>query len=285
MSGTEKHWTTRDLELYHDGELDTARRAQLSDALRSDHDLCERLAVVRRVDEQLRTAFVHPEADQPRRPLMFIPFGYPALAAACLLIAVSAAGWFSVSRHPAESKVLAIRHDGANVTSKPEYQAIRVVFSLPVETRSDDVPTKRSVKVTKAKPYAGTLEGFLTRLDKEMAAGRIKQSLALLRGASDEQRTVAYLHVGARLRSATVAKQILDRLSPREQLFVCRLWVRMPVVQPTVFERLQRFSSQPELYKEVRQIVVQLVRDPRLRPWLHGYQLVALRNTKPDASG
>lgn len=285
MNRTKTHWTTQDLELYHDGELNEARRAELSDALRDDRTLCERLATVRRVDERLRTAFVRPEETQPRQPLTLAFYRHPALAAACLLVAVSTAGWLSVSRRSAEPKVLALSHEGENVTTQPDYQAIRVVLSLPVETLSDEVPNGRTLDTTKAKPDTKTLERFLTRLDRELDAGRIRESLALLRGTSDQRRATAYRHVGTRLRSAMVATQILDRLNPREQLFVFRLWARVPVVQPTVFERLRRFSDQPEWSEEVRQIATQLARDPRLRPWFHGYQLLAYKNTIPDVSG
>ena len=95
----------------------------------------------------------------------------------------------------------------------------------------------------------------------------------------------AYLRLGELLRSAHVVEQILDRLSPHEQLAVCGLWAREPVAQPTVFERLRRFSTEPELADDVRLIVAALAEDPRLRPWLQGYQLVGDRPTRQNVSG
>ncbi len=88
--GTEP-WTTLALELYHDEELDDTRRAELSEALRRDPALRERLASVRGVDETLRDALLD-ENPAERIPLVRALYrSRPALAAACVLIAVIAA--------------------------------------------------------------------------------------------------------------------------------------------------------------------------------------------------
>ncbi len=293
MSETKSDWTTEDLERYHDGELDAARRTELCEALRRDRDLCVRLATIRRVDDRLRTAFFHPQQNQPRKPLRLSRAPYPAIAA-CLLFAMSVTGWLAWDRPPSKpdapgGNVLAIRQDDAGTTNEPEYKAIRIVLSLRTETSREDATTKRALNVTQpvmaAKPDADTLDRFLARLDHEIAAGRIKQSLDLLRGVSDKRRTIAYHRMSTRLRSAMEAEQILDQLNPNEQLFVCSLWVRVPIAQPTVFERLRHFSAQPELSGEVRLIVAELARDPHLRPWFYGYQLVAGSNTRPNVQG
>ena len=62
-------WTTQELERYLDEELGNARRAELSEALRRDPALRERLATVRRVDELLRGAF-----EMRHRLSVFRPF-------------------------------------------------------------------------------------------------------------------------------------------------------------------------------------------------------------------
>ncbi len=49
MSPSTERWTTRDLELYHDGELDHERQSALGDALRRQTGEIEAGRLVRRV--------------------------------------------------------------------------------------------------------------------------------------------------------------------------------------------------------------------------------------------
>lgn len=287
MSGSTERWTTQELELYHDGELDAQRRSELGDALRRDLELRERFVTVCRVDDELRAAFLNERTARRRERWTVSPFARHVFAAACLLMAVSLTWWFASSQRSSRETLLVERPGDSNVTVKSEYQSIRVVFSLPVERTPMQPVVGHGTEPTSA-VATGTsenLRGFLARLDYALSAGRIEDTLDLLNGASEGQRTVAYRRLGELLRSAHVVEQILDRLSPHEQLAVCGLWAREPIAQPTVFERLRRFSTEPELADDVRLIVATLAEDPRLRPWLQGYQLVGDRPTRQNFSG
>lgn len=289
MSPNTECWTTRDLELYHDGELDHEKRSALGDALRRDPELRERFATVCRVDDELRAAFISEQAARHHGRRVLRPFARNVLAAACLLAAAGLTWWFASSQRPWRQTALVkdVHPGDSNTAPESEYHAIRVVLSLPVDSTLVQAVTEQGVEPLPASATTASEEvpRFLARLNHALVEGRIEDTLDLLDGASRTQRTVAYRHLGELLRSAYVAEQILDRLSPQEQLAVCSLWAHEPVVQPIVFERLRRFSREPELSNDVRSIVTKLARDPRLRPWLRGYQLGGDRPTRQTVSG
>ena len=291
MTRPTKTWTTEDLELYHDEELDPARRSELSAALRRDPALRKRLATVRRVDDLLAGALVA-ELPASRRSLRIVLSGRaPLVAAASLLIAVTAAGWFTVKHWPpGETRVAEdAPQRSSDAAAQVEYRAIRVVFSLPVRKTSPEtpsqVPTNASPDTKSVAAVAAVRDDapFLARLDWMLKTGRMQEALDLLNGASENQRAVAYRHMGNLFRSAYVAEQILDGLSPREQLAVCRQWARQPLVRPTAFDRLRRFSRQPGLSGEVDVVVAELAKEPELETWLHGYQLAGTDSSAEDA--
>jgi hypothetical protein len=95
-----------------------------------------------------------------------------------------------------------------------------------------------------------------------------------LDGASKDERGLAYRYIGELLRSAQLAEELLDRLTPREQVTVCGEWAREPGLRPVVFTRLRRLSQDPGLSEDVQVLVTRLAREPTLRSWLFGYQLV-----------
>jgi hypothetical protein len=76
------------------------------------------------------------------------------------------------------------------------------------------------------------------------------------------------------LRSASLAEQILNRLSPEEQIQVCGHWAREPAVQSVAFSRLRRFSTEPSLSKDVRVVLDRLAQNPALQSWVRGYRLL-----------
>jgi hypothetical protein len=127
---------------------------------------------------------------------------------------------------------------------------------------------------------------FLTRLDQAMGAERIEETLGLLAEASAGQRAIGYQYMGELLRSASVAEQILDRLSPQEQVQVCGHWAGEPVMQSLAFSRLRRLLDEPSLSKEVRVVVDRLARNPALHSWLRGFRLlnedIRLGTSKPS---
>ena len=292
MTRDTEPWTTQALELYHDEELDDTRRAELSEALRRDPALRERLASVRGVDETLRDALLDENPAEPLPLVRALCRSRPALAAACVLIAVTAAWALFPGRGPVERIEVAqtgdVQQPGPG--ARREYQGIRVLFSLPVQTplRATPVETARQVdeKAPTHERIATTFDasGFLSRVDRLLDSGQVEGTLDLLAGASEGQRAVAYRHMGELLRSAYVAEQILDRLSPREQVAVCSEWAGEPGLRPIVFDRLRRFSKVPELSDHVQVVVARLAEDGTLRSWLRGYQLVGPRPPGEDTA-
>jgi len=260
--------------MYHDGELDIKTRAELNDALRSDAELRARYAKVCRLDQELRNAFLNRPAMR-RRQRQPRHFRASALAA-CLLAAVSLTWWFTLDQRSSQDRPTIHNSAGSRAGIVSEYQPIRVVFAVPMGANRDRPEAKQ---VAKQQPdeteVAEDHAGFLDRFDDTLSTGSTERAMALLEKATGQQRVAAYRRLGAVLRSAESAEQILDRLGPQEQLAVCTVWAREPVAQPAVFERLRRLSKNPDLSEDVRRIVAGLSEDARLRPWLQGYQLLS----------
>jgi hypothetical protein len=60
MTRRRHNWTTLDLELFHDEQLDADRVTELSDDLRQHAALRARLATVRRLDDAMTAALAQP---------------------------------------------------------------------------------------------------------------------------------------------------------------------------------------------------------------------------------
>ncbi len=294
MSERVNRWTTEDLERFHDGQLDEPQRSALSEDLRRDPQLRERYATVRRIDELMHTALTTERVDRRDSWRLMSPFVVRALAAACLLVAVSAYWWFPRGGH-SSAKLQVAHSPDADQAAEPggtTYRPIRVVFSLPVRKAPPDAagevePLPESD--VGAEAVAAVVREnmiFLTRLDQAMGAERIEETLALLADASAGQHAVGYQYMGELLRSASVAEQILNRLSPEEQVQVCGHWAREPAVRSVAFSRLRRFLAEPSLSKDVRVVLERLARNPALHSWLRGYRLfdddIQLRKSAPS---
>lgn len=286
------HWTTPDLELYHDEELDAARRVELSDALRRSPDLRERLSTVRRVDDLVRCALVRefPARPSERRQVLYRIAMLGAVA--CVLAAVIASVWLAVQRRAARTVEVVERAAPLRLEDpvEPEYEAIRVVLSVPIRARparTVDEPAQPPDAPAYAEVASVVTDQrvvLLTRLEAALANRRIEEAIKLLDDASGSQRATAYRYLGQLLGSALVAREILDRLSAREQLAACREWAHEPARRPVVFARLRRLSKESDLAEDVRVLVAKLAEDPRLRSWIRGYQLAPPSLTGRGAS-
>jgi hypothetical protein len=186
----------------------------------------------------------------------------------------------SISQPLGEVQVLTVKAPGrTDEAVQPEYYPIRVVFSCPVRTVSrqtgDDQDARSTLEAGRKVVTVAMREDtdFLLQLGRALGAGRIEETLDLLSEASDDQRAAGYRYMGELVRSASVAEQILDRLSPQEQVAVCGQWARKPMVRPVAFDRLRLLSTQAELSEEVRVVVSKLAEDPTLRSWLRSYRL------------
>ena len=288
VNGNTKHITTHDLELYHDGELDPQRQFEIGEALFHEPALRERFATVCRVDERLRDGLLAERVTPPRHVYRMIrPLVPYAAAAAVLLFAAGSSWWLLPSRHASEvTSVVTTARTAGTTTAQSAYRPIRVVLSVPVRPSAQTAVADGEMEPTSPAPAASSEspEEFLARFDRALASGGMDQTLALLNNATESHRVEVYQRLGDLLRSAQVAEQILDRLSPQEQLVVCGLWARDSVVRPTVFRRLHRLSTDPGLSDVVRLTVTALAKDPRLRPWLRSYRLVDYRPEMRDGS-
>ncbi|MCH8243252.1 MAG: hypothetical protein IH897_11680 [Planctomycetes bacterium] len=288
MNEKDQPWTTRDLELFHDDELDDRKLDAMSDALRRDPALRDRLVSVRNVDDQLREFLLDPASSgEDRRASWSVSASWSAAAAACVLVSVSLL-WYVTGDGSPNGAPVVVQGDATPVetltkqvepsTNKSAYQPIRVVFTLPARTKQDE-ETVESVRPPEPpiEAHDPTLlppdnRPFLASLNRALAGGHVSQTVRLLRDAPSEQRTEAYRFLGELLRSAEVAEQILDRLPPREQLAVCKVWAHEPGRRPVAFDRLHRLSSDPELSGAVRTVIADLHQDPSLKKLLRSYR-------------
>lgn len=257
MNENSNEWTVTDLELFHDEELDASRTERLAHALRHDHQLRSRLADLRRLDDTVRAALHQPRPARRRVPTLYraVPI------AACLVLLAGITAWFT-----AIPAFHGHSHTPRRAAGAPEYDPIRIVFSIPVSTvRNRTAPA----------PAPGSRDtDFLTRLNEALAQGHLAEAMELTRDAKPDRRRLAYARLGEVLRSAQVAEMILDRLEPQEQLAVCRQWAAEPSLRPVVFTRLRRFAEVPAVSEQVASLVTDLSTTPALRTWLRSYQLV-----------
>lgn len=275
-------WTTEDLERLRDEELDATRRDELNEDLRRDPALRERLATVYRVDDALRVGLTEPDSTAHRHVGSTWSRSRFILAAASLLLAVTAVAWYAVLRPSSHSRNLAdgVGTEQHQVVEAVAYEPIRVVFSLPVHATRQDTPGPQTVTAERREqPDRSARSGFLARLKNALRTEQIQEALGLLDGASKDERGLAYRYIGELLRSAQLAEELLDRLAPREQVTVCGEWAREPGLRPVVFTRLRRLSQDPGLSEDVQVLVTRLAREPTLRSWLLGYQLVGRNST------
>ncbi len=287
-STTHDPWTTHDLELFHDDELDDRKRDAMSDALRRDPGLRDRLVSVQNVDEQLRDFLLDPASSgEDRRAPWSVRALSIAAAAACVLVSVSLLWYVTGDGSPNGVRVV-VQGDATPAdtstrqvetsTKKSVYEPIRVVFTLPARTKQDEETVE---SVPPPEPLAEANDPalvppdnrpFLASLNRSLAGGNVSQTVRLLRDAPSEQRTAAYRFLGELLRSADVAEQILDQLPPLEQLAVCKVWAHEPGRRPVAFARLHRLSLDPELSGAVRTVIADLHQDPSLKKMLRSYR-------------
>ena len=100
------------------------------------------------------------------------------------------------------------------------------------------------------------------------------RALELLDTAATDHRLAGYERFGELIRSTSTAKQVLDRLTPREQLTVCGTWARNRNLQSVVYPRLRQLTRDAQLSGEAVELVNQLAQDSSLREVLRSHQLL-----------
>jgi hypothetical protein len=259
MTKRRHNWTTLDLELFHDEQLDADRVTELSDDLRQHAALRARLATVRRLDDAMTAALAQPRtASSWKINTRVLHYA----AAACVGVFAVAIGWSWLSRPRGDFHAIP---EIAQATPR----SVRVVLSLPL-------PGEPEPNLQQASAIGSAQEEklFLTRLGGALSSGRIEEALGLLGGAAPAQRRLGYRYLGEVLQSAQVAEEVLDSLNTEEQIAVCGDWAFEPAIRPAVFERLRRLSRDPALAEKLRGLVAELSSQPALRSWLQSYQLL-----------
>lgn len=246
-------WTTLDLELYADDALPPESRERLSAALREDPALRERLAGVGRVDGLARRALETPPAASAPALRTGVPWRRVAALAACLALAALALK--AALRAPVAPLDPATNRAPGTPWSRATPSAVRVVLSLPA--------TAARGRASDAVPPAD--------LTSALAVGDVDRAAAVIAAADGEARDAQYRALGEMIRSAAAAEQVLDRLSPAEQLEACRRWAEQPRLRPAAFARLDRLSRSPELAREFALVISTLAERPELQAWVRSY--------------
>lgn len=269
-------WTMEEIELYHDGELEPARAAELDAALATDADLCRRLARVRALDHfagvTLRTAPM-PAPTRARAGLLRWGAGLVVVAALLALMLLPARVPVSFPS-PTPGPVVSI--DPPIRSSVPELldaAGVKVLASFEVVKPKRSSPSRppRSLAFEPETPVV--TEPQPAALSTQLASGDVDGALASLRSATPAQRDAALSTIGATLRSAMTVESVLDKLSPAEQLDVCAVWAREPRLRPVTFARLAQLQSNPELRDRVAALASQLAESRELLAWVRSYGL------------
>lgn len=254
-------WTTLDLELFHDGELDPARAAALSDDLRASPELRARLASIACADAAIeRVLTTLPARPAPKRSLAL-----PAAIAAALLILAGLASFFALQPVPAPiGRTQVARRDPAPIL--PEYKPVRIVFSLPFRGPAD------APRPADPLPIPDAPTDFTDQLDQALAAGRIDEAIELVKTAGPGDKQAAFRRFGEAMRSSDTATAALDALSAEDQVAACKTWIAAGHQRPFAMARLKMLGRRPELEAPIRLAVQELLADdPNLRTWVMSY--------------
>jgi hypothetical protein len=119
---------------------------------------------------------------------------------------------------------------------------------------------------------------LLTRLDTALANGDSAAAAQLIASADDASKPAMYRRLGAAMRSARTAADLLDRLPGEVAVDVCGAWIEQRTMQPLAMRHLSDRAANSALRDRVHQTVHDLLdRDPSLRPWMVSYVNWAVR--------
>lgn len=311
MSVGGSDWSDHELEQFHDGELVGPDAEALSEALRARPELRARLGEIARADGVILAALtVEKEAGVEGRDARGVAgrgvaarIGVrPVVWAAAAVLVIVGGGLLALknggsSRGVDAKKVPVLARNGdadgrdeKGGTSEP-YQAVRVVFSLPLKAgdtwgatasaaSATDEPAREKVIANTDQVVDVTGGEFIKRLDGALAAGRVDEALAMMKEARAEDREKAYARFGAAMRSSRSATEVMDALEPAEQVAACRRWIAAGTQKQFAMERLRMLGRRAELEESVRVAVRGLVaEDPSLRAWVMSYVPWAVQGT------
>lgn len=255
---TNRLWTTHELELYGDGELDETRHAALTDDLRRDPALRARLAAAVDLDRLLEQALASP-VEPSTAPPHLVGVGAGAAAAIVLLAAVI---W------------VVLTEPGSAPKPAPEpgitYDPVRLVLTVPARA-TDEEPPKGSEVEAASPPPPVMVAAPPPQFDEALARGDVGRALQLLAAAAPPQRESYYRRISELITSASAAEALLDRMTPRQQLEACGHMVGEGHLRRVAFERLGALWAEADLADDVRHLVDELAADPDYRSWLRSY--------------
>ncbi len=249
-------WTRQELELFHDGELDGVRHEAMTEDLRRDHRLRARLSQVRALNSLAERALTG--RDDKAAPIRIRrPRRYLAAAAAITLLGAVAYVASMILPQPADAP-------GSG------YDPVRVVLSIPVtatghSTRHPDAPSAGPVRSDPTDPY------FEDEFESALAQGRADEALRLVDGADPAQQAWSYRRISRLIASAAAAEDLLDRMTPDQQLRICAHWVDNGHLRRVAFERLGLLSTDTTVATSYDELVRRLAADPEYHSWLKSY--------------
>lgn len=264
-------WSDEQIEGFHDGELEAALSRAFARDLAADARLRERLRQVQRGDELVLRALTGP-AEGSARGIARGPAsawrGFPTLRAASAVLLASA-GVVIVS--------LALR-PGATRTPAPDPSALgpdadithvaparsRVLVSVSA-THADalfEAPTVPSTPTLNVR--ANALDAF--------AEGDLERALELTRAQAPTVRREALAAMGLALSVERRATELLDAMTPLEQIEACEVWASDPRFRAATFSRLRDLASHPELAPRVLELLNEMESQPELSTWVRSYR-------------
>lgn len=249
-------WTWQELELFHDSELDGVRHEAMTEDLRRDHRLRARLSQVRALNSLAERALTG--RDDKAAPIRIRrPRRYLAAAAAVTLLGAVAYVASMILPQPADAP-------------GSVYDPVRVVLSIPVtatghSTRHPDRPSAAPVRSAPTDPY------FEDEFESALAQGRADEALRLVDSADPAQQAWSYRRISRLITSAAAAEDLLDRMTPDQQLRICAHWVDTGHLRRVAFERLGLLSTDTTVATSYDEIVRRLAADPEYHSWLKSY--------------
>ncbi|MCA9311497.1 MAG: hypothetical protein KDA21_09855, partial [Phycisphaerales bacterium] len=101
-----------------------------------------------------------------------------------------------------------------------------------------------------------------------LAHGDVTEALRLIEQADGPEREQACRVIGQALASAWTAEQVLDGLTPRDQLEVCRAWAADQRFLVETFDRLAVLANDPTIRVEFEDVIRELAAEQGLRGWM-----------------
>ena len=275
-------WSDEMLERLIDGEVTEEVSAALREELRRSPEARRELAEIRRTDALAAEVFdgiLDGRMDRVAEVMeLFQRRAMARVLAGAACVAVLVGGAFVLGRQmsgssPAARSDARLVDAGSQESIEPAQKrvieregadsgrVVRTVFEMPVRPRH-------------IAPEIGPQMG------PEMGPAESGVETESVAQESVRERERRYVALGRTLRSADVARGVLDAMEGAEQLEVCRVWARDPSLRPVAFERLARLQNDPSLAGECARIATEMSEDRGLLAWARSHGLRTTTGTE-----